>query len=148
MASLRQLGLILEQAEKAEEQAMLLLQQATHQLQQQEQALTQLSQYRFGYLHRMRAEGQAGVQANLYFQTQHFVGKLDGLVLKQQQQVSNFQRAKADRAQQWQLARQKKEALQLLIDKQLEQMRVREAKAEQKLLDEFATNQFARRKLV
>lgn len=145
MADVKQLIVVLEIANKKEQQAMQMLVEARQQLQNLEQQLTGLMQYRNDYLREMSSKGQSGVAANALRQLQQFVGRMDQAVEQQQQKVAGAKHAVSSRQESWQQARQHQQSIEFLINKRQQEQQQRELKQEQKMLDEFTTMQFARR---
>ena len=119
----KQLERVAEFEREKEQQAAQLFQQAQLNVNQQKQKLTSLEQYRFDYIRNIQQTGQGGVTAQHYQQHLSFVGKLDKAC-----------------------EQQKVKAVTLLLEKQQRAKQQKEAKAEQAMMDEFATQRFFRAK--
>ena len=114
--------------------------------QSQRQKLQQLQQYRVDYIEQIRKNGGGGLAATRYQQHLSFVGKLD---LACEQQLHVIARAKLAMDQsksEWLKKQQRKEAIIKLIEKQKKQQEYLESKREQEDMDEFANQQFLRKR--
>ena len=147
MADLKQLAIVLEQAGKKEQQAMQMLVEAKQQVQQMEQQLAGLMQYRIDYLTDINKQGQQGLSASNMRQLQQFVGRMDQALEQQQQKIGQAKQALTSRQTAWQEARRQVQSIEFLMEQRRQQQAAREAKQEQKLQDEFTTIQFARKQL-
>ncbi|RCU44568.1 MULTISPECIES: flagellar export protein FliJ [Corallincola] len=145
MAKIEQLLLVAKLAEEEEQQAARLLKQAADRVMAEEQQETLLQQYRFDYLHQLRSRGNGGMGSAVYIQFQQFLERLDGVIVGQQQKISEARRAQIERKAQWDRSRQKRNAIDLLIEKSKAAKALKESRLEQKQADEFSSQQLVRR---
>ncbi|CAH0534109.1 hypothetical protein VST7929_02010 [Vibrio stylophorae] len=139
------LQLLLEQAEQREHNAAVALHQARLSLENYYQQLAQIEQYRLEYSRQMAERGQQGLTASSYGHLHKFLNQLDETLSQQRQAEWHFKQAVEEKTQAWQQARQDKKSYQWMLDKKAQEKRIREEKQQQKMLDELATIQFARR---
>lgn len=142
----KQLERVAEFEREKEQQAAQLFQQAQLNVNQQKQKLTSLEQYRFDYIRNIQQTGQGGVTAQHYQQHLSFVGKLDKACEQQMNVIAQANLAADQRKQVWLKQQQKVKAVTLLLEKQHLAKQKKEAKAEQAMMDEFATQRFFRAK--
>jgi flagellar export protein FliJ len=147
MANLEQLVLVARIAKEKEQQAARLLKQASDRVMAEERQETLLQQYRLDYLQQLRGRGRGGMGSALYSQFQQFLDRLDGVILGQQQKIAEAKRAQLQRRKQWDSARQKSNAIELLIDKNKQSAFLQAEKLEQKLADEYSNQQTVRKML-
>lgn len=136
---------LLELAQEQEKSCALRLAEATQATLRQQQQMTMLQQYRLDYLGQLGQRGQQGLGASAFSQLQHFLSRLDGLIVQQQYKISQHQQAEAERRQQWLDAHQRREALAWLVAQQAEKLRKARERREQRESDEWVTQQWARR---
>ena len=134
----KQLERLAEFEREKEQREARYYQQAQQNVNQQKQKLTSLEQYRIDYIKGIQQTGQSGVTATYYQQHLSFVGKLD--------KACRAQMAADQRKQMWLKQQQKVKAVTLLLDKKKLAQQKKEAKAEQAMMDEFATQRFFRAK--
>ncbi|MEW9797539.1 flagellar export protein FliJ [Alteromonas sp. CYL-A6] len=127
-----------------EKQAAQAFQQAQQFVTQQRQKLSNLEQYRLEYLRSIQVNGKAGVGAKHYHQHLSFVGKLDSACQQQQQHISRAVLAADQRKRQWLAQQQRCKAVELLLEKRHLVKQKKEARQEQAMMDEFATQRFFR----
>ncbi|GFD72816.1 flagellar protein FliJ [Tenacibaculum sp. KUL113] len=142
----KQLERLAEFEREKEQREARFYQQAQQNVNQQKQKLTSLEQYRIDYVKGIQQTGQAGVTATYYQQHLSFVGKLDKACEQQMQVIARAQMAADQRKQMWLKQQQKVKAVTLLLDKKKIAEQKKEAKAEQAMMDEFATQRFFRAK--
>lgn len=142
----QQLVRLAEFEREKEQREARYFQQAQQNVNQQKQKLTSLEQYRIDYIRGIQQTGQAGVTATYYQQHLSFVGKLDKACEQQMQVIARAQMAADQRKQMWLKQQQKVKAVTLLLDKKNLAEKKKEAKAEQAMMDEFATQRFFRAK--
>ncbi|GAA5213926.1 flagellar export protein FliJ [Corallincola platygyrae] len=145
MAKLAQLQLVAKMAEEKEQQAARQLKQASERVMAEEQQETMLQQYRLDYLRQLRQKGSDGLGSAVYFQFQQFLDRLDGVLIGQQTKITEAKAAQQQRRYHWDQARKQRNAIDLLIEKQKKAQQVKADKLEQKLADEFSTQQLVRR---
>ena len=142
----KQLERLAEFEREKEQREARYYKQAQQNVNQQKQKLTSLEQYRIDYIKGLQKTGQAGVTATYYQQHLSFVGKLDKACEQQMQVIARAQMAADQRKQLWLKQQQKVKAVTLLLDKKKLAEQKKEARAEQAMMDEFATQRFFRAK--
>lgn len=114
------------------------LQQANAMLQQEQQKLDMLHDYRHEYEQKLLTAQRNGLPVTQWRDFQHFIGKLDTAIEQQQNSVQHA-RDFADSARaQWEEQRKKIKGFELLAEQHQQREQQREQKAEQKQSDEFA----------
>ncbi|MFY8272894.1 flagellar export protein FliJ [Pseudoalteromonas sp. SSDWG2] len=111
-----------------------------------QQKLTGLNQFRGEYMQQLMTKAQTGLSSAGFSHYQNFISKIDQAIEQQTQVVDTAKRVAEQRQSQWQQQRIRTEAVAKLIEKQALKKQIQMAKAEQKMLDEFATNQFFARR--
>ncbi|MBS3798812.1 flagellar export protein FliJ [Pseudoalteromonas sp. BDTF-M6] len=141
------LSLLLKLESDKEERlrADFLSAQQHHRLQQQK--LQGLTQFRGEYMSQLMNKAQAGLSSAGFSHYQNFIAKIEQAIAQQSHTVETADKVTQQRQQQWQQQRIRAEAVAKLIAKQEQQKQAVMAKAEQKMLDEFSTNQFFARRL-
>lgn len=144
MAKPDPLHTVLKLASEAEEQAALQLKSARLDLQKSQAQLSALQNYRLDYMKQM--EGQQGQQisASYYHQFHQFVRQIDDAITKQHLGVAEANKQVTYRQDHWQEKQQKRKAVELLLEKKAMQAATKAHKAEQKMFDEFASQQYFR----
>ncbi|APE06010.1 MULTISPECIES: flagellar export protein FliJ [Alteromonas] len=142
----KQLERLAEFEKEKEQRESRFYQQAQLNVNQHKQKLASLEQYRVDYIKGIQQTGQSGVTATYYQQHLSFVGKLDKACEQQMQVIAQAKMAADQRKQMWLKQQQKVKAVTLLLDKKRLAKEKKEAKAEQAMLDEFATQRFIRSK--
>jgi len=142
----KQLERLAEFEKEKEQREARFYQQAQLNVNQQKQKLSSLEQYRVDYIKGIQQTGQSGVTATYYQQHLSFVGKLDKACEQQMHIIRQAKVAADQRKQMWLKQQQKVKAVTLLLDKKRIAKEQKEAKAEQAMMDEFATQRFIRSK--
>ncbi|QIZ77353.1 flagellar export protein FliJ [Ferrimonas lipolytica] len=145
MADPKQLGKVLVMVDKQLEQANLALRQARSTVDALQQQMQQLQNYRWDYIKQAQNKKGGTLQASEYQQFHFYISKLDSTITQHVAKQRQAQEAVQQKQQDWQQAKQRQQALQLLIDNAEQQRRSAEAKREQSALDEFSTQQYLRR---
>ncbi|WP_456296909.1 flagella biosynthesis chaperone FliJ [Vibrio sp. AK197] len=141
------LEFLLEQSKEHENQAVMALGQARTELDNYYQQLSQIENYRLDYCQQLVERGQSGLTASQYAHLNRFLTSLDETLAKQKQAESHFKQQVDNSEQHWLEARKQRRSYEWLMEKkQTEKQRLQE-KREQKMMDEFSTLQFARRKI-
>nr|WP_136249958.1 flagellar export protein FliJ [Ningiella ruwaisensis] len=144
-ASIKQLSLVAQLEKEKEQKLSEQYQQARQHLFQNQQKLSSLEQYRLDYLKLIREKASQGLGAKTLIQHQSFVGKLDK-ACEQQVQVINQAVLVADqRKNQWLKQQTKAKAIEKLINKQQQNLRLQQNRQEQKLFDELSSLAFSKR---
>ncbi len=146
MAKKDPLLIVLKLNKDAEEQASLQLRSAKLQHQKACQQLDALNNYRLEYMQQMSQKVGSNVSASQYHQFHRFVGQIDQAVGQQVEAVKQAEQQQGYRQQYWMEKQQKRKAVEMLLEKKAVKQQVVEAKSEQKLIDEFAIQQFFRNK--
>ena len=114
--------------------------------QSHQQKLSGLNQFRQEYFAQLTQKAQAGLSSAGFSHYQNFISKIDQAIEQQTQVVETAHRVTEQRQSQWRQQRVRTEAVAKLIEKEKLKQQAKLAKAEQKMLDEFATNQFYARR--
>ncbi|MEQ5807041.1 flagellar export protein FliJ [Alteromonas sp. NFXS44] len=133
----------LEKEQKAAQQFQLAQQHVT----QQRQKLSNLQQYRLDYVRQIQATGKGGVAAKAYHQHLSFVGKLDKACQQQMNVISQASLVAEQRKRAWLEQQKRRKAVDMLIDKKAKEAQRIEARREQQMLDEYASQKFYRNQL-
>ncbi len=108
--------------------------------------MNQLSDYRKQYLQQFTDRGEQGITGDTYAHYHNFMMRLEQAELEQKQALDNIRSAVQQKHQEWMAVRQKRDALELLLNNRKEAAAAREHKKEQKMLDEFANFQYFKKK--
>lgn len=141
-----QLALVAKWESEKEEKAAQLFQQAQSYVQENEQKLVGLQQYRIDYFKKIQTLGGDGLKALSLSHHQAFIGKLDRACEQQQLLINNAKQAANQRKMQWLVQQRKRKAVEHLINKQRVALQKKRDKEEQDLLDEVALQRFVRNK--
>ncbi|GAP76113.1 flagellar protein FliJ [Pseudoalteromonas sp. SW0106-04] len=114
--------------------------------QSHQQKLNGLNQFRQEYFAQLTQKAQAGLSSAGFSHYQNFISKIDQAIEQQTQVVETAHRVTEQHQSQWRQQRVRTEAVAKLIEKEKIKQQAKLAKAEQKMLDEFATNQFYARR--
>ena len=139
-----QLVRLAEFEREKEQKFAQMFQHAQQNVNQQKQKLTSLEQYRIDYLRGIQQTGAKGVSAKHYQQHLSFVGKLDKACEQQMNVIAQAKMAADQRKQRWLKQQQKVKAVELLLNKKNAVKEAKAARAEQAMMDEFATQRFYR----
>ncbi|RDV25072.1 flagellar export protein FliJ [Alteromonas aestuariivivens] len=141
-----QLQLVLQFEREKEQKTAQAFQIAQQNVNAQKQKLTSLEQYRLDYLRQIQQNGKSGLGAQQYSQHLSFVGKLDKACQQQTTILSQATLVADQRKQQWLAQQKRRKAVELLLDKQAQQAQQKALQAEQRLMDEFASQKYFRQK--
>ena len=128
-----------------EQKASQALQAAELDYQQNKERLKSVSDYRLEYMKRLNQRSIEGIDSATYSHFHAFIAKLDNAAQQVKVAVHQAKALVATRKKQWLEQRRKIQAVELLRDKKLAQLRLIADKQEQKMFDEIATQQFIRR---
>ena len=145
MSKLSQLHMVAKVEHEREQKCAIAYQQANSHLQANQQKLSGLERYRLDYLHTIRLKAQQGVAALAMSQHHQFVGKLDKACEQQVQIINNAVLVVDQRKRQWLAQQQKRKAILHLIALKEKEIKIKEAKLEQKVFDELAISRSARK---
>ncbi|RUO75466.1 flagellar export protein FliJ [Idiomarina seosinensis] len=144
MAELRQMHMLLEMEQRKTDDAAAQFAQVQQQVNEEQQRLEGLSQYRLDYLTQLQQRGTNGIISRQFGQYHAFVGKLDEGVEQLHKSVVRLQEVANQRKQQWFEQRRKKESIEHLINEQKKREAKDVARREQKNLDDFSSQRFIR----
>ncbi|EFP94947.1 flagellar export protein FliJ [Vibrio caribbeanicus] len=140
------LGILLEQAQEREDQAVLALNNARVELDDYYRQLQQIEQYRLDYCQQLVQRGQQGLAASEYMHLNRFLTTLDETLAKQKQAEEHFKSQVEHCEQNWSETRKTRRSYELLIEKKQKQRQRLEERLEQKQMDEFCTLSFSRQR--
>lgn len=146
MAKKDPLHTVLKLATEAEEQAALQLKSAEFECQKRDNQLTALQNYRLDYMKQMESQAGQNISASYYHQFHRFVRQVDEAIEQQLTACEEANTQRDYRRQHWMEKQQKRKAVELLLENKANKRAQLELKKEQKLIDEFASQQFFRRK--
>lgn len=106
--------------------------------------LSGIETFRADYLAQLQSRASQGVGGSYYNQFQQFIGKLDDALKQQLSAINTAKKVLKQREGLWLAQKAKLEAIEKLKQRKQLKQQVMLAKAEQKQLDEFATNIFVR----
>ena len=141
MASTQQLETLIDLARRETDDAAKRLGAALKAVADAEEKLNMLVGYRDEYGRRFDASQQQGITPMAYRNFQAFMEKLD-TAIKGQQEVVRHSKARGDKEKQaWQEAERKRMSFSTLRDRAQAQELKKEAKRDQKAMDEHASRQ-------
>lgn len=143
--ALAQLQLLAKVQQEQEDKLQAQYQQALQFANQAQEKYQGLANYRTDYIRQCQQRGSLGVQSRQFNQYLNFITKLDQALEQQNQTIRQAREVCEKRRVAWVLMQRKRKALELLIDKELLALRRAADRAEQKMLDEIAGQQFFRR---
>jgi len=141
----KQLDTLLKYEKDNEQRCADQLKIAENEYQQNISRLQGVAEYRLEYMKRLSQRAEQGLDSATYSHYHAFIAKLD--TASKQVEIA-MQQAKALVEQSksiWLKQRQKVKAVESLRDKRLQKVAVAADKAEQKMFDEIATQQYLRR---
>lgn len=141
------LEFLLEQAKENENKAVMALGQARTELQNYYHQIEQIEQYRLDYCQQLVDRGKSGLTASAYGHLQRFLNQLDETLSKQRQAENHFKQQVANCEQHWLERRKQRRSYEWLIEKKQHDALVLQEKRDQKMMDEFSTLSFNRRRL-
>ncbi|AZG36979.1 MAG: flagellar export protein FliJ [Shewanella psychromarinicola] len=138
---------VLKLATSAEDQAALQLKSAQFEKQKRQGQLDALNNYRLDYMKQMEGHTGTTLRANQYHQFHQFIRQVDNAITQQVGAVQDAEKQVGYRQVHWQETQQKRKAVDMLLKQKAKKAMAIEAKLEQKNSDEFAMQQYFRRKL-
>ncbi|WP_417762047.1 flagellar export protein FliJ [Shewanella sp.] len=138
---------VLKLAQEAEEQAALKLKAAQLECQRRQSQLQSLNSYRLDYMQQLTNHQGQQIRADYYQQFHRFIRQVDDAIKQQAIVVQDADKQRQYRQQYWMETRQKRKAVELLLEKKATALAIKQAKQEQKMTDEFAAQQFYRQRL-
>ena len=136
---------VLSLAKEAEEQAALQLRAARGELQKREAQLQALNSYRLEYMQQLKDKAGQHISVTFYQQFHKFIKQIDEAIGQQVQAVAEGREMQGHRQQNWLQKKQKRQAVEQLLEKKAKATELRQLRLEQKQTDEFAMQQFYRR---
>ena len=130
-----------------EQQAITAMQSAQSYLQSNEAKLREVQSYKLDYLKRMQERGVTGIGGASYQHYQRFIVQLDQGISAQANVVDIAKQVVEQRKQEWFAQKNKVKAVDTLLTKKALERQQRIDKYEQNQSDEFASQQYIRRKL-
>lgn len=140
------LALLYKLESEKEENLKVNYVQAQQHLSANQQKLKGLNDFRLEYTQQLHLKAQNGLQTSGFNQYQAFIKKIEEAIKQQASTVMTAQQVVEQRKKIWLAQQVKAKAIEMLMNKRALEKQVRLNKAEQVMLDEFATNQFMRRK--
>ncbi|WP_457934016.1 flagellar export protein FliJ [Pseudoalteromonas sp. SCSIO 43210] len=143
------LYLLLKLENDKEENLRMSYLQANQNLQANQQKLQGLNDFRMEYMQQLHVKGQSGLSSAGFSQYHAFIAKIEEAIRQQASTVNTAKQVVSQRKAIWLKQQIKAKAVAKLIENQKLKADVLIAKSEQKMLDEFSSNQFfQRRKLL
>ena len=141
----KQLDTLLKYEKDNEQRCADQLKIAENEYQQNISRLQGVAEYRLEYMKRLSQRAEQGLDSATYTHYHAFIAKLD-TASKQVEIAMQQAKALVDQSKSiWLKQRQKVKAVESLRDKRLQKVAVAADKAEQKMFDEIATQQYLRR---
>ncbi|ARD23212.1 MULTISPECIES: flagellar export protein FliJ [Shewanella] len=137
---------VLKLNKEAEEQAALQLKSAQLEQQKHQSQLDALNNYRLEYMKQMGENQGKTLSASQYHSFHEFIKQVDQALLQQVNAVKEAEKQTGYRQVHWQEKQQKRKAVELLLEKNAQKAQQLANKKEQKASDEFAMQQFIRKK--
>lgn len=141
-----QLKLVADWEREKEDRLANDLSRAQQELLLNQQKLKGLEQYKREYLAQLKNKGKDGVGALSFGQHQSFIDKLDKACEQQSYAIHQSKRVVEHKMTLWLAQQRKRKAIESLIEKEQVQLRIKQDKAEQQLLDEMSVQRFFRAK--
>ena len=143
--AMKQLNTILKFEKDNEQRCADQLKIAENEYQQNITRLQGVADYRLEYMKRLSQRAEQGLDSATYSHYHAFIAKLDTASAQVEIAMNQAKALVKQSKSIWLKQRQKVKAIELLRDKRLQKMAVAADRAEQKMFDEIATQQFVRR---
>ena len=140
------LDLLLKIENDKEENLRMSYLQANQNLQANQQKLQGLNDFRLEYTQQLHLKGQSGLSSAGFSQYHAFIAKIEEAIRQQASTVNTAKQVVSQRQSLWLKQQIKAKAVAKLIEKQQLKANVIAQKNEQKMLDEFTSNQFYQRR--
>ncbi|MBB1268078.1 flagellar export protein FliJ [Shewanella sp. SR44-3] len=137
---------VLKLACDAEEKAALQLKSIQSDKQKYQGQLEVLNNYRLDYMKQMGQQQGKTLSANHYSQFHQFIKQVDNAISQQVNVLKDAETQVIYRQNNWQEKQQKRKAVEMLLDQKAQKRVHAENLREQKMSDEFAMQQFIRKK--
>ncbi|MEW6994575.1 flagellar export protein FliJ [Colwelliaceae bacterium MEBiC 14330] len=145
MMAMKQLDILLKFEQDNEQRCADQLKIAENEYQQNITRLQGVADYRLEYMKRLSQRAEQGLDSATYSHYHAFIAKLDTASEQVEIAVKQAKALVEQSKSLWLKQRQKVKAVELLRDKRLDKMAVAAERAEQKMFDEIATQQYIRR---
>ncbi|NQZ26789.1 MAG: flagellar export protein FliJ [Colwellia sp.] len=143
--AMKQLNTILKFEKDNEQRCADQLKVAENEYQQNITRLQGVADYRLEYMKRLSQRAEQGLDSATYSHYHAFIAKLDTASAQVEIAMNQAKALVVQSKSIWLKQRQKVKAVELLRDKRLQKLAVAADRAEQKMFDEIATQQFLRR---
>ncbi|REL26075.1 flagellar export protein FliJ [Thalassotalea euphylliae] len=143
--SSKQLDILYRFEKEKESKAAQQLQAAELDYQQNLQRMQGVSDYRLEYMRRLSERSRQGIDSATFNHFHAFVKKLDQAAEQVSIAINQAKALTEQRKRQWLAQRQKVQAVEHLRELKLKELAKQEARKEQKMFDEIATQQFVRK---
>ncbi|NQY48175.1 MAG: flagellar export protein FliJ [Colwellia sp.] len=143
--AMKQLNTILKFEKDNEQRCADQLKIAENEYQQNITRLQGVADYRLEYMKRLSQRAEQGLDSATYSHYHAFIAKLDTASAQVEIAMNQAKALVVQSKSIWLKQRQKVKAVELLRDKRLQKLAVAADRAEQKMFDEIATQQFVRR---
>ena len=143
--SSKQLDILYRFEKEKESKAAQQLQAAELDYQQNLQRMQGVSDYRLEYMRRLSERSREGIDSATFNHFHAFVKKLDQAAEQVSIAINQAKALMEQRKRQWLAQRQKVQAVEHLRELKLKELAKQEARKEQKMFDEIATQQFVRK---
>ena len=143
--AMKQLNTILKFEKDNEQRCADQLKVAENEYQQNITRLQGVADYRLEYMKRLSQRAAQGLDSATYSHYHAFIAKLDTASAQVEIAMNQAKALVVQSKSIWLKQRQKVKAVELLRDKRLQKLAVAADRAEQKMFDEIATQQFLRR---
>ena len=137
--------LLLKLESDKEESLRMSYLQANQNLQANQQKLQGLNDFRLEYTQQLHIKGQSGLSSAGFSQYHAFIAKIEEAIRQQASTVNTAKQVVSQRKTLWLKQQVKAKAVAKLIEKQQIKADMLAAKSEQKMIDEFSSNQFYQR---
>ena len=137
--------LLIERLLEAEDRAARAMSMARQDQQRYEAQLEALNQYRENYSGQLTERGSLGLTSFQFGHYQAFINKLDHAATQQLEGLRQVRQATENRRKEWLELQQQRKALEMLLERKAAKEAIKQARQEQKLLDEFSTFRFFHR---
>jgi len=138
--------LLLKLESDKEESLRMSYLQANQNLQANQQKLQGLNDFRLEYSQQLHLKGQSGLSSAGFGQYHAFIAKIEEAIRQQASTVNTAKQVVSQRKTLWLKQQVKAKAVAKLIENQKIKAAAVVAKNEQKMLDEFTSNQFFQRR--
>jgi flagellar FliJ protein len=136
------LSLLLKIEKEKEESLRMNYLQAQQHFQSNQQKLQGLNNFRMEYTQQLHIKGQSGLSSAGFSQYHAFIAKIEEAIRQQASTVNTARQVVSQRQNLWLKQQVKAKAVEKLIEKQQQKATAIALKNEQRMLDEFSSNQF------